>query len=91
MSNRLPPTCAPSQYISDVLLAGGKRPFLTGDAFSPADAYLYIMLTWLPHLKLELANYGDVIQQYFKRVQALPFVQAAHKRMAEDPKPKMVA
>lgn len=60
------------------LLAGklGDKPYLTGDAFSIADAYAYVMLAWANMFKLDLP---EKLQTYFVRMRARPGVQQALK------------
>jgi glutathione S-transferase len=41
--------------------------YLGGDRFNVADAYLYVVLGWAPHLKLDLAPYSH-IAKYQARV-----------------------
>jgi glutathione S-transferase len=48
----------------------GGKPYLTGDTFTVADAYLFTMLTWQDWLKLDIAP----LQAYFDRVKARPKV-----------------
>jgi glutathione S-transferase len=55
-------------------LAG--RTFLTGDAFTVADAYLYTVLGWTKHVGLDLAPFPNVVA-FRERVDARPAVQAA--------------
>jgi len=71
------------QYLQDNLLAGGKR-FLLGDGFTVADAYLYIVLSWAPHLGLDLSPFPGV-KAYWDGIAALDGVKAAHARIAEKP------
>jgi glutathione S-transferase len=47
-----------------------------------ADAY--IVISWLPFLKIDDSRY-PVLQDYRARIAALPNVQAAHKRMEQNP------
>lgn len=54
-----------------------KSPYLTGNDFTVADAYLYVVLSWAPHLGLDLAPFPRV-QDFFRRVDARPSVRAAH-------------
>jgi glutathione S-transferase len=35
----------------------GDKPFLMGECFTVADAYLYVMLTWARKMKLDLSRY----------------------------------
>jgi glutathione S-transferase len=52
------------------------KPFLLGDAFTAADAYLFVMLTWAHHVKIALpANLAD----FFARVAQRPKVHQAMK------------
>jgi glutathione S-transferase len=55
-----------------------KAPFLTGSDFTVADAYLYVVLSWMPRLGIDLAPFPKV-QDFFKRVEARPSVQAARQ------------
>ncbi len=55
-------------------LAG--QPYLMGDAFSVADAYLYTVTRWAPHLKVDLAAF-PAVAQYMARVEQRPAVQKA--------------
>ncbi|MEP7062082.1 MAG: glutathione transferase GstA [Betaproteobacteria bacterium] len=48
----------------------GDKPYLMGDKFSVADAYLFTMLTWQDWLKFDIAP----LQAYFDRVKARPKV-----------------
>jgi len=59
-----------------VVAALGKKPYLTGDAFTIADAYLFTILNWSHGLKVDLAPYPALVA-YQDRVRALPSVQRA--------------
>lgn len=48
----------------------GDKPYLTGDTFTVADAYLFTMLTWRDWLKLDIGP----LEAYFERVKARPKV-----------------
>lgn len=50
------------------------RPFLTGDAFSVADAYLWTILNWAKYAGLDLATYPN-IQRFVAAVASRPAVQ----------------
>ena len=52
------------------------QPYLTGPAFSIADAYLFTILNWAPMLKVDLAPW-PALQQFQARVAARPAVHAA--------------
>jgi glutathione S-transferase len=54
-------------------LAG--QPYLMGEEFTIADAYLFTMLRWAAPLKVDLAPW-PVLKQYMDRVAARPAVQA---------------
>jgi glutathione S-transferase len=52
------------------------QPYLLGDQFSVADAYLFTVTNWAPHVKLDLADFPN-IQAFQARVATRPAVQAA--------------
>lgn len=52
------------------------QQYLTGDSFSAADAYLFVLSGWAPYLKLELPN-TEELQGYLQRIAARPAVQKA--------------
>ncbi len=60
-------------YLEPILTRG---PFLMGETFTPADAYLFTVLNWSGMVKVELPKF---IQDYTARVAARPAVQAAMK------------
>jgi glutathione S-transferase len=51
-------------------------PYLMGDTFTVADAYLFNMLVWAGHTGVDLARWPG-LQAFFARVQQRPAVQAA--------------
>ena len=55
-----------------------KQPYLTGDKFTVADAYLFVILNWSGHLKVDLSPW-PALQQFQARVAARPAVQATLK------------
>ena len=55
-----------------------KQPYLMGETFSVADAYLHAMLNWTGHLKVDLSPF-PALQQFQARVAARSAVQAARK------------
>ena len=55
-----------------------RGPFLTGEQFSVADAYLFTILNWAGPSKFDLSKW-PVLQEYQKRVAARPKVQEALK------------
>lgn len=54
------------------------RPYLTGDTFTVADAYLFVMLNWAPMLEVDLASW-PALTQFQARVSARPAVHEALK------------
>jgi glutathione S-transferase len=63
------------RYVNDQL-AG--KTYLLGSDFTVADAYMFVMLTWANHLKLDLTPYSN-LHVYFAKIAARPGVQAAMK------------
>ncbi len=55
-----------------------KQPYLTGEQFTIADAYLFTIVNWSSHLKVDLTPW-PAVQQFQARVGARPKVQAALK------------
>jgi glutathione S-transferase len=53
-----------------------ETPFLLGHRFSPADAYLFVMVSWAEYVKLDLSDFANV-KAFQQRVAARPAVQAA--------------
>jgi glutathione S-transferase len=53
-----------------------KQPFLLGDTFSVADAYLYNMLRWTEHTGIDRAKWPSLVA-FYDRVSQRPAVQAA--------------
>lgn len=62
-------------YLNDQL---AERPFLMGETFTVADAYLGVILFWARHIKMELSRW-PAVAAYFQRVVVRPSVQAALK------------
>jgi len=55
-----------------------KTPFLTGNDFTVADAYLYVVLSWAPRLGIDLSAYPKV-RDFYQRVDTRPSVKAARQ------------
>jgi glutathione S-transferase len=53
-----------------------ERPYLLGDAFSVADAYLFTVLGWTKWTGIDLGQW-PVLSTYVSRIAARPAVQAA--------------
>jgi glutathione S-transferase len=52
------------------------NPWLIGDRFTAADAYLFTVTNWASHVGLELADYS-ALAAFQQRVAERPHVQAA--------------
>jgi glutathione S-transferase len=52
------------------------RPYLVGNSFTIADAYLYNMLRWTPFVGIELAKW-PALKSFFARVDERPAVKKA--------------
>ncbi len=53
-----------------------ERPYLMGDHFTIADAYLFNMLTWLEHVGLDISRW-PALNAFYVRVAERPSVKAA--------------
>ncbi len=51
----------------------GSKPFLLGEQFSVADAYLFVVLTWSPHVSFDLTRWPNLLA-FQERVSARPHV-----------------
>ncbi|HEY0938585.1 MAG TPA: glutathione transferase GstA [Steroidobacter sp.] len=56
----------------------GDKPYLMGENFSVADAYLYVILSWRERLGVDISAFPKVTALY-ERVRARPSVEAARK------------
>ena len=54
------------------------RQFLTGDTFTVADAYMFVMTTWAHHMKIDLP---ENLRKFFEHVSKRP---AVHQAMKEE-------
>ncbi|OYV81329.1 MAG: glutathione transferase GstA, partial [Acidithiobacillus ferrivorans] len=54
------------------------KDWLLGEGFSVADAYLFTVLGWCPHVGIELEQW-PVLKAYHSRVSMRPAVQASLK------------
>lgn len=52
------------------------KTYLTGERFTVADAYAFVVLRWIPHLGLDLSSFAN-LAAFSERVGARPAVQAA--------------
>lgn len=62
-------------YIEKVL---GDKPFLTGENFTVADAYLYVTLSWRERLGIDISSLPK-LTAYYERCRSRPSVQQARK------------
>jgi glutathione S-transferase len=53
-----------------------RQPFLMGEAFTVADAYLFTVASWAPWVKLDMAPW-PALRDFVSRVAARPKVQEA--------------
>ena len=60
-------------YANDILR---NRDYLTGDQFTVADCYFFVVLSWTPKLGVDIGGW-PAIQAYQARVAARPAVQKA--------------
>lgn len=70
------------KFLETEVLKG--KEFLVGGKFSIADAYLYIVLSWVGYVGVDTSPF-PAVQAYFERIKSLDNVKAAHARMAEAP------
>jgi glutathione S-transferase len=63
-------------YIERVL---GDKPYLTGENFTVADAYLYVTLSWLGRLEIDISSLPK-LGAYYERCRNRPSVQQARKQ-----------
>jgi len=54
----------------------GNKPYLMGDKFSIADAYLFTVLSWTGYLKVDMSRW-PTLKDYLARVNARPAVKEA--------------
>ncbi len=54
----------------------GDKPFLTGDNFTVADAYLYVTLSWRERVGVDISRFPK-LTAFFERARARPSVQKA--------------
>ena len=52
------------------------HPYLTGDSFTVADSYLFTILNWKGHLKVDLSSWPSLVA-YYDKIAKRPAVQAA--------------
>jgi glutathione S-transferase len=62
------------RYVEEHLAANG--PFLMGDSFTVADAYLFTIVGWSTFAKVDLGPFPS-LRAFMERVRARPSVQAA--------------
>jgi glutathione S-transferase len=62
----------------------GDRPYLTGENFTVADAYLYVTLSWRARVDVNVAHLPK-LTAFYERCRARPSVQRARKEEGLDP------
>lgn len=62
----------------------GDKPWLTGDDFTVADAYLYVTLSWRSRIGIDISGLPKLTALY-ERARARPSVQQARKEEGLDP------
>lgn len=70
------------KFVNDVLLNG--HDYLVGSNFTIVDGYLYITLTWVGYVGVDISCFTNVVA-YVERIKALPAVVASHSLMATNP------
>lgn len=56
----------------------GDKPYLNGEQFTVADAYLYVTLSWLGRLEVDISGLPK-LSAYYERCRARPSVQQARR------------
>lgn len=56
----------------------GARTFLMGEQYTIADPYLFVVLSWSPHVNIDLERWPQ-LKRYVERIRERPNVQAALK------------
>ena len=56
----------------------GDKPFLTGENFTVADAYLYVVLSWFGRLEIDISSMPKLVG-FYERCRNRPSVQQARK------------
>jgi glutathione S-transferase len=56
-----------------------QRPFLTGDQFTVADGYLFTVIRWSGHLKVDVSKFPSLLA-HFERVKSRPAVMESLKQ-----------
>ena len=69
-------------YVNENLLNG--KDYLVGSSFTIADSYLYITLSWVGYVGVDISPFAN-ITAYYERIKALPAVVASHAAMATNP------
>jgi glutathione S-transferase len=60
------------------------RQYLVGDSLTIADLYMYIVLSWCPHVHVDLSPY-PIVQRYFDGIKNHDLVKAAYYHMESSP------
>ena len=62
----------------------GAKPYLTGENFTVADAYLYVVLSWRERLGIDISGLPALVA-FYERCRARPSVQQARKEEGLSP------
>lgn len=62
----------------------GDKPYLTGENFTVADAYLYVTLSWRGRIGIDISGLPK-LTAFYERVRARPSVEQARKEEGLDP------
>ena len=54
----------------------GSKPYLMGEQFTVADAYLFVVLSWAVHVNFDLSGWPNLVA-FQQRVAARPHVMEA--------------
>lgn len=63
------------QYVNELL---NGKPFLLGNNFTLPDSYLFVILTWMPHLGIDYQDCENLVR-YFQELQQFPAIKEAVK------------
>lgn len=64
-----------AERFREIVAAMGAAPYLLGDQFTVADAYLYTVLTWAGIVGVDLGPF-PTLQAFMQRIEARPAVKA---------------
>ncbi len=59
----------------------GQHTYLAGDEYTLPDGYLFVLLRWLPHFKLDLPSHWKNLAVYFDNLKKRPSI---HKSLTQE-------